>query len=183
MVSTVGDSEDRETLPRAALSSPTADQLGRLARKYGAPAVAMVAQQRDGSVRAWVYRGGSLRTGDAGSAADAEGRVTAAADLVRRLMGGSDEGTAAAADERISPMLRVTAFRANGQGGTAVILCDTSDADEHAEARRLVRRLTGFLPISYRTTDEGLVISGTWTTGDLSTLEQALNDAGGTVIR
>ena len=185
LVPTAGDSEDRETLSPAMLLDPSSATVGMsaLARKYGAPAVALVRLETDGVMRAWVMRGGNISTGVADAPADQEGRRRVGGELLVSLLSRSptirddEQSSVMAADEHISPMLSVTARR----GGQMSVLCDTTDADEQAEARRIMRGLPGFQTLSNRVTEDGLVMTGTWA-GNQEELEGALASAGATII-
>jgi hypothetical protein len=189
ILSTAGDSEDREMLPDRSISNPDILHRGLafLARKYSAPAVAAVILRPTGDFRVVVSRGGGVRNGNGNMASGSEQRAIreSALDVIQTLLApqGDSENSGMMAEERISPILRVLGSTPlPGRGIRVTILNDTSDADEQAEARRLLRSLSGFIPISYSVGFEGLEITGTWNDTEAA-LEQALSRAGATVER
>ena len=180
MVATVGDSEDREGFTGRDMQSNAA-AMGRMARKYGAPAVAVLRAGDDGVIRVSLLRNGAVVTDTvADSGGSPETRRTATAELVSRMMGTTSTAVASENTGDISPMLSVTSRE--GQSGTLAvsILCDTSDEDEHAEARKIIKSLAGFTQTSSSLTDDGLVFKGNWN-GTVHDMEEQLIAAGATV--
>jgi len=92
LVATMGDADDHDRFTEALLGDPSdsrsAAAAAALARKYGAPAVAMVRMDtRDGSVGAWLWRYGEATSADGGTAGTVAAGRDSAAGLVADLLG------------------------------------------------------------------------------------------------
>ncbi len=179
-----GDGDDKEKVGARTLGTndeaEAAGGLGALARRHGAPAVAMVRLERTG-VRVVAVRNGTARTEWVASASTLQATRDAAAQAIERLMAVQRQAPEASdpvpAGQEISATVSIAYFSPVGGGGVAEILCDTDNPAEHADLRRAVRSIPGLEIRTSRLTSEGLLVTVVWD-GDRGSLGAALRQSG-----
>lgn len=180
-----GDGDDKEKLGIRTLSAAdeyeASSGLAALARRHGAPAVAMVRLEQTG-VRVIAMRNGNARSEWIALGADLAATRQAAAAAIERLLAtqrqGPDIYNAVPPGQEISATVSVTYFSVVS-GGTAVaeILCDTDNPAEHADLRRAVRAVPGLEVTSAKVTPEGMLVTVVWDS-DRTSLAAALRRTG-----
>jgi hypothetical protein len=195
IVSTLGDADDRDRLTPRMLATPddgrTEQAALAVARKYGAPAVALVLRRQDGGTRAWLWRagGGQAETGDAPPGTD--GGKSGALDLLASLAipaastahepaaEAADVAAEVAAGPGATPEVDLeehAEYARDGSFGFAVVL-DSRNPSEAAAVRRAVTGIRGLAIRTVETDGDGLEVTGNFP-GSRAGLEKALADAG-----
>lgn len=204
IVSTAGDADDRDRLTERALADPSDPRIREgalaIARKYGAPAVALVRLDtaRGNAVRISLWRGGDTFTGDGFPAASPEAARAGALQLLSDLahgqgreggdmdFAGYERRAAQPADAPpSSPPVRLAVFRTGPDGSIFFVIRQEGGGDDVAEAARsAMRDVRGTSLRTVRPDGDGLTFTGTWHGApDQASFERALVAAGLRLIR
>lgn len=198
VVAITGDADDRDRVTDQVLSDPSDPRLREaalsLARKYGAPAVALVRMdaERGSVVRAWLWRGGDTFTGDRPSEPTPERARAAALLLLADLaegqgrVGGDVEGDDEigsdpnAHQDRPTSTARVAVFRQAVDGTIQFVLrLEGADPGDAETAAATVRWARGATVRAVRVEPDGVTVTGGWSGGlDQAGFERALAAAG-----
>ena len=186
IVSTVGDSEDREKIG----SSDYSTGLNYIRRKYKAPYVALMRNDAN-SVNILLVGSGEPKGDSTLVGVDNDSNKDSVVSLILRMItnndgSNNDNNTAGGKTDKIdetgdiSPIFNIVSQRLVNSTLEIGLLCDTSDEDEQREARRIIKSINGFTQISSENTENGLLFKGRWN-GTASDLESALSASGATI--